>query len=113
MVAHQTKKIQFLDIFKQLLEVNECSNKEIIIIGDVNCDVLAQSPTCYTNRLAEITDNHFLTQIITKRTWITKHSKTLIDHIKFYTSSPNKVSYSGVLHPGIGDHCAIYAIIGK
>ena len=43
---------------------------------------------------------------ITRPTWVTDQSATLIDHI--ITNSPDKVSQSGVIDLGLSDHDLIY-----
>lgn len=94
---------------ENVLQMVEKENKDIILIGDVNCDIL--NPCCYTKKLLEITENYHLHQIITDPTRITENTFTLIDHV--YTSNVDKITSSGVLHTGVSDHSLIYASWGK
>lgn len=93
-----------------LLKVDE-EGKDIIFLGDFNCNVLAIPASCYTNRLCEICNNYSLTQIIDEPTRVTQTTSTLIDLI--YTSNCMKVVESGVIHLGMSDHSLVYLVWGK
>ena len=80
-----------VDIFRQLeesLQFLDNENKEVILLGDTNCDVLANhsstEPTSANNlpahskRLMEIYDLFGFQQLIDKATRVTLTSKTLI-----------------------------------
>ena len=59
--------------------------KESIILGDVNCDILENNRNDHsTNELNFITSLYQHNQLITDPTRETIHSKTLIDH--FYSN---------------------------
>ena len=65
-------------------------NKLIIVMGDINCDVLAPDPT--TNHLLSIMGEQQLTHLITEPTRITAKFQTLIiDHC--YVSSPCSLKF--------------------
>ena len=49
-----------------------------------------------------------LSQVLDKPTRITMTTSSLIDHI--VTNTPEKISYSGVIHTGISDHSLVFAI---
>ena len=102
-----------MDLFEKInhvLENVECTDKEVMIVGDTNCDLLTSNPTCYTLKMKEIAINFHLKQLIKKPTRITENSKTLIDHI--YVPA-EKICKSGVLYTGISDHGMVYVTIGK
>ena len=104
-------EIKMFDHFQSVLEKVEVENKDVIVIGDVNCDLLTDNPSCYTKKLKEITDSFDMTQLIKEATRVTENSESLIDHI--YTTCPDKVIKSGVLHTGMSDHSFVYTVIGK
>ncbi len=83
--------IAFFDYLDSMIESSLNCKKEIIIMGDFNCNVMTSNPL--SSNLLSVTDGHQLTQIISGPTRITNHSKTLIDLC--FTSSPNSLSHSG------------------
>ena len=96
----------------QFFQQIECEDKEVCLLGDVNCDLLTENPTCYTVKMCEIAVKYNLKQLITEATRITETSRTLIDHI--YVSCHDKVTKSGVLKSGIiSDHFIVYSILDK
>ena len=79
-----------IESFKKLegnLEFFDRENKEMIILGDTNCDFSSKVADEYssslnnTAHLAEIYDLFGLTQMIGEPTRVTLNSSTLIDHI--------------------------------
>ena len=103
-----------IELFKAieniLLKIDE-ERKDIIFLGDFNCNILADPLSCYTKRLLEICQNYSLSQMIKEPTWVTPLSSTLIDLI--YTSNCEKVVESGVIHLGISDHSLVYIVWGR
>ena len=98
------------------LEFFDRENKEIIFLGDTNCDMflLENSPENTTNNvyaavhMASIYDTFGLTQLIkdpTRETWDTA---TLIDHVA--SIHPQNIPESGVLKVALSDHYAVYCI---
>ena len=57
----------------------ESENKELIIIGDINCDVMKTSPDAHTRQLNFLCSLYQLDQLINKPTRKTNTSATLID----------------------------------
>ena len=106
-----SSKIELFDYIQAILGKVECENKEVFLMGDVNCDLFANVFTCYTNKMNEISDSFHLKQVITEATRVTEKGESLIDHI--YTTCPDKICKSGVIHTGMSDHCFVYVIIGK
>ena len=104
-------EVKKFDNLECILDQIECENKDVILMGDVNCDLLAQLPSCYTVKMTEMARNYHLNQLIDEPTRVTESSRTLIDHI--YTSRIDNISESGVLNIGMSDHYIVYAIIGK
>ena len=78
--------------------------KEIIIAGDLNCDLLKINPD--STALVDICTALNLKQLISTPTRVTEHSSTLIDVIM--TSNSDVVSKSGVLETCISDHFVVY-----
>ena len=54
-------------------------NIDLIITGDLNCDMMANNPTHHTKRLSDLINEFQLKQHITSPTRITPTSKTLIE----------------------------------
>ena len=82
----------------------ENDRKEVIIVGDLNCDLISVSN--YTKRLNDLLNVFQMTQLIKEPTRITNTSATLIDVA--IVSKPENICRSGVLHIGISDHSLIY-----
>ena len=104
-----------IESFKKLegnLEYFDRENKEMIILGDTNCDFSSKVADEYssslnnTAHLAEIYDLFFLTQMIGEPTRVTLNSSTLIDHIA--TNKPENVVVSGVFSITLSDHYLVY-----
>ena len=99
---------QFFYAFSYLIKQLDNEDKELFILGDLNCNYLAKQADYPTNKLTLLSEELQLTQLITEPTRITENSRTLIDVI--LTNSYNRVVDSGVLHLGISDHSLIYVI---
>ena len=108
-----------VDSFTKLernLEFFDRENKEIIFLGDTNCDMssLESSPDSATSNvnaavhMAAIYDTFGLAQLIQEPTRVTLDTATLIDHIA--TSHPENIPESGVLKIALSDHYAVYCI---
>ena len=83
-------------------------DREIVILGDLNCDLIADQIQHHTRQMINFAGVYQLSQLINEPTRITETSATLIDHI--YTSHPDRIVSSGVVHCGISDHSLVYAI---
>ena len=83
-------------------------SKEIIILGDTNCDFSLPRPSVanHSSHLHEIYDLFGLKQLIKEPTRITLHSSSLIDHIA--TSEYRNIVESGVIKTSLSDHFLIY-----
>ena len=99
---------EFFTSFESMIKAADNENKELHILGDLNCDMLKHMPDKPTKTLKSIFEMYQLSQIIEEPTRITNTSSTLIDH--HVTNSIEKIALSGVIHMGISDHSLIYAI---
>ena len=93
------------DVF---LQKCESENKELIVIGDINCDVMKSPPDAHTQQLNFLSSLYQLDQLINKPTRETKKSSTLIDLV--LTNMKESISTSGVIHLGMSDHSLVYAV---
>jgi endonuclease/exonuclease/phosphatase family metal-dependent hydrolase len=93
---------------KLIKQIDE--NKEMYILGDLNCNLLQEKSlfNIPTKKLDSLYELYQLTQLINEPTRITITTTSLIDHI--VTNTPEKISHSGVVHTGISDHSLVYAI---
>ena len=92
--------------FEILIDKIDAENKELFILGDVNCNLLPEAFAYNSSYLTSIFDIYGLSQLITEPTRVTPTSKTLIDLC--ITNSPEKVTNSGVIHLGISDHSLVF-----
>ena len=99
-----------VESFKKLeniLAFLDKEGKEIILIGDTNCD-LSNSEDNNTKHMCELYNLFSLKQLIEEPTRETLSSSTLIDHIA--TSSPSNIVESGVLQISMSDHFMVFCI---
>ena len=92
---------------ESLVRLLDKENKESIIIGDTNWDLLTPSYN-HTKHLKTLMNNFGLTQLIKEPTRITVSILTIIDHI--IINRPEFVLHSGVIRCGIGDDDSIYMV---
>ena len=97
------------------LQFLETEGKELILLGDTNCDFLKFSRTsdmsCLNNpskHMQQIYSTYELKQLINKPTRETSQQSTLIDHIA--TSHINNIVSSGVLEISLSDHYLVYCV---
>ena len=69
--------------------------KELIILGDFNCDMISSG----TNKITYLASSYNLTQMIDEPTHYTEHSSSTIDLV--LVNKPENVLYSGVSSPFI------------
>ena len=91
--------------FQKVIDKIDAENRELCILGDVNCNLLPEASTHNFSYLTNIFDLYGLSQLITEPTRLTPVSKTLIDLC--ITNFPEKVTNSGVIHLVISDHSLI------
>ena len=83
-------------------------NKEIYILGDLNCDMLKAESDSATKKIKSLYELYQLSQLIKEATRVTMTTSSLIDHI--VTNTPEKISVSGGIHTGLSDHNLVFAI---
>lgn len=98
----------FFQKFEHLIALLDHEDKEIIILGDLNCDYSAEIPNSHTKKLLSLAETYQFDQLIKDHTRITQASRTTIDLV--LTNEPNKIVKSGVVHLGFSDHSLIYTI---
>ena len=101
---------EFFDHFEKLIKAIDNENKEMFILGDLNCDMLKtdSDSNIPTKKIKSLYELYQLTQLIDEATRVTMTTTSLIDHI--VTNTPEKISDSGVIHTGISDHSLVFAI---
>ena len=104
-----------VDSFNKLetnLSYLDREGKEIILLGDTNCDFTSipkgQLGNNNAKHLRSIYDLFSFTQLIEEPTRVTLGTATLIDHIA--TTCPNNALESGVLKISMSDHYMVYCI---
>ena len=85
----------FRDAFNNTLNDISKSNKQIIIFGDINIDLIKFETHQSISDYLDMLYSYFCFPIITQPTRVTEHSETLIDHI--YTNALDKNITSGIL----------------
>ena len=102
------KNTVFSDKLCAMLSNASVGDKEIVVLGDFNCDYSPNISTKEVNDLKFVTEMHQLQQMIYLPTRVTSHSKTIID--LFYTSKPELYNNCGVIQSSLSDHFMIYAV---
>ena len=101
---------------REVLKNLDKDSKEIILVGDTNCD-LKNNQSSNTKKLTAIYSEYQLEQLIKSYTRVAvttnerneqNISKTLIDH--FSTTSPKYILKANVLELGMVDHYLVYGI---
>ena len=86
----------------------DTEDKELILLGDLNCD-FSKTPQDYcTRKLLALCSLYQLTQVINEHTRVTETTSSLIDVI--LTNTHENILTSGVLHIGISDHSLVYTV---
>jgi hypothetical protein len=101
--------LEIFNAFEDLITRMDSENKEIILLGDYNCDwsrLDSNSANAQTNKLAGIAQTFQFQQLVSDPTRITANSKTLIDLA--FTNKPELINGAGVIHLRISDHSLIY-----
>ena len=100
---------EFMDTFLQpLLDKLSYENKNVILLGDFNIDLLHYESHIQTKEFSDKIYFGSLTPHITIPTRVTPHSRTLIDNI--FTNTVDEPSISGNLMYSISDHLAQFLI---
>ena len=88
--------------FESCVERAMLENKELIVLGDFNYDLLRDSSNTSSKHWLELTNTLNLVQVITSPTRVTSTSKSLIDHV--YSSVPDYIIETSVPSLSISDH---------
>ena len=97
-----------LDELEKFVATVDAEDKEFILMGDLNCNMLANNSDHSTSELTSICENYQLQQLIKSPTRITECTSTLIDLI--LTNMPSRIVTSGVIHIGISNHSLVYTV---
>ena len=103
------KNAEFSGKLSVMLSNASVDEKEIVVLGDFNCDYSPEINSKEVNDLKFVTEMHQLQQMICLPTRVTPHSKTIID--LFYTSKPELYEKNcGVIQTSVSDHFMIFAV---
>lgn len=83
-------------------------DKNIMLIGDLNCDTLKPEANQDTKKLMELAEEYQLKQLIDKPTRFCDSTATIIDHI--WVRDDKLIRKAGTCR-GLSDHCGIYCYI--
>ena len=86
----------------------EHEGKEVILLGETNCDLSDANSPCHVKSIMDIYATYGLKQLIKEPTRVTVQSTTLIDHI--VVSNTDNIVESGVLKITLSDHYLVYAV---
>ena len=99
--------VEWFDRAEKLVSETDSENKECILAGDMNCDMLKtrDNDTRHTKR---IYGTYHFKRMITEVTRVTSDTRTLIDHIA--SNKSDRISSGGVISCGISDHDAVFVV---
>ena len=104
--------IETFDKMEKALSYLDTEGKELILLGDTNCDFGSKENGRLTDSNAKLLSNIYniysLKQLIEDPTRATCSSSTIIDHIA--TSCARHIIESGVYEVGMSDHYMVYCI---
>ena len=108
-----SSKVGKSEELQHVLSYLESFGREIILLGDTNCDILETADpsgafSSQSRHMTNIYDNFGFKQLISEPTRETVSTKTLIDQIA--TTHPNNIVDSGVVQLAISDHYLIYCV---
>ena len=99
--------VEIFDHFEIFLQNIEHENKDVILTGDLNCNLLSTETNRKIEKFQDLMRNYQLKQHITTPTRITNDTQSLIDII-ITKIDDTKIIDSGVIHLGISDHSLVY-----
>ena len=97
-----------LDSIIGMLDRVAQEQKEVVLTGDFNCDMLKPQPSVAAKELLTSTEVLNLSQLITNPTRVTKHSASLIDLL--FTTNLNMFLSVGTASVTGSDHQMIYGV---
>ena len=95
----------------QILSLLDKEEKEVILLGDTNCDLTVKEGIALDSNAKHLTDIYDLftyKQLITEPPRVTPNSSSIIDHIA--TTSPKNIVKSGVFPISLSDHFMVYCV---
>ena len=92
--------------FENVIDKIDAENRELCILGDLNCNLLPEASTHNSSYLTNIFDSYGHSHLITEPTCVILVAKTLIDLC--LTNATEKGTNSGVIHLGISDHSLMF-----
>ena len=98
----------FKSTLDKSLEQISTEEKEIIVIGDFNCDMRPKKLASDSKELRDLFNLYQFNQLIKSPTRITDSTATLIDLV--FTTDKEKIVSSGVLDCAISDHSLVFII---
>jgi hypothetical protein len=100
---------QVFDDFEVFLRKCDSENKELILVGDLNCDFRKSPPDAHTRKLQFLSTLYQFDQLMNETsTRVTKASEILIDLL--ITNKKQNIAKSGVSHLGLSDHSLIFVV---
>ena len=109
--------VETFNKLEHIFQLLELEGKEIVLLGDTNCDFNICNGTCKSmiaslpnniKHLMDLYKSFGLRELIGKPTRETIDTSTLIDHIA--VNNDRNIIESGVLNLGFSDHYLVYAI---
>ena len=95
---------ELLNSIESSLNKVQAGKNKCFILGDFNIDLL--NPSTLSKNLLDTLYSYSFCPLISKPTWITKQSATLLDNI--FTNCLENVLQSGIFTSDISDHFAIF-----
>ena len=80
--------------YLNFLKEADARNSEIYILGDLNCNILSNTPEVHTTHLLDLMVDYKLAQLIKEPTRVNANSQTLSD--VFITNKEDNISHSGL-----------------
>ena len=99
---------EFLSSLEIPLSAISRENKQCLVIGDFNIDLLASSSQ-HVNSFTDLLMSFSCTPLILNPTRITQDSATLIDNI--FTNNTDNILRTGILLNDVSDHFSVFTIL--
>ena len=100
---------EFLPWLENALNLATGEEKEVLILGDLNCDLLSKrDASAECKQLKTVLRCLNFTQLINVATRIAQNSSTLLDIVA--SNCPQNISSSGVASAGLSDHETVFCV---
>ena len=99
--------VEIFDKIEHLIKLVDNENKELYILGDINCDMFNELSHA-TKKLNSILELYQLSQVVNKPTCETISTSSLLDVC--ITSNPEKIILSEVISTGVSDHNLVFVV---